>query len=215
LALKRLNQKTLRKTREKLSSDLVLASANPGKIKELQQMLGGLGFNILPQTQLNIEDIEETGLSFVENSILKARNAAAHSNLPAIADDSGLEVDFLDGAPGIYSARFAGEGATDATNRDKLLELMKEAPENQRTARYQTVIVYMRHANDPTPLICQGTWEGTIALTEKGDGGFGYDPIFQVAETNCRAAELDKQTKNKISHRGKAIANLLMRLQSQ
>lgn len=178
-------------------------------------MLGGLGFNILPQTQLNIEDIEETGLSFVENSILKARNAAAHSNLPAIADDSGLEVDFLDGAPGIYSARFAGEGATDATNRDKLLELMKEAPENQRTARYQTVIVYMRHANDPTPLICQGTWEGTIALTEKGDGGFGYDPIFQVAETNCRAAELDKQTKNKISHRGKAIANLLMRLQSQ
>jgi XTP/dITP diphosphohydrolase len=200
---------------EKLSSDLVLASANPGKIKELQQMLGGLGFNILPQTQLNIEDIEETGLSFVENSILKARNAAAHANLPAIADDSGLEVDFLDGAPGIYSARFAGEGATDATNRDKLLELMKNAPENQRSARYQTVIVYMRHANDPTPLICQGTWEGTIALSEKGEGGFGYDPIFQVTETNCRAAELDKQTKNKISHRGKAIANLLMRLQTQ
>jgi XTP/dITP diphosphohydrolase len=200
---------------EKLSSDLVLASANPGKIKELQQMLGGLGFNILPQTQLNIEDIEETGLSFVENSILKARNAAAHANLPAIADDSGLEVDFLDGAPGIYSARFAGEGATDATNRDKLLELMKNAPENQRSARYQTVIVYMRHANDPTPLICQGTWEGTIALSEKGEGGFGYDPIFQVTETNCRAAELDRQTKNKISHRGKAIANLLMRLQTQ
>jgi XTP/dITP diphosphohydrolase len=200
---------------EKLSSDLVLASANPGKIKELQQMLGGLGFNILPQTQLNIEDIEETGLSFVENSILKARNAAAHANLPAIADDSGLEVDVLDGAPGIYSARFAGEGATDATNRDKLLELMKNAPENQRSARYQTVIVYMRHANDPTPLICQGTWEGTIALSEKGEGGFGYDPIFQVTETNCRAAELDKQTKNKISHRGKAIANLLMRLQTQ
>ena len=200
---------------EKLSRDLVLASANPGKIKELQQMLGGLGFNILPQTQLNIEDIEETGLSFVENSILKARNAAAHANLPAIADDSGLEVDFLDGAPGIYSARFAGEGATDATNRDKLLELMKNAPENQRSARYQTVIVYMRHANDPTPLICQGTWEGTIALSEKGEGGFGYDPIFQVTETNCRAAELDKQTKNKISHRGKAIANLLMRLQTQ
>ena len=203
------------KVMEKLSSDLVLASANPGKIKELQQMLGGLGFNILPQTQLNIEDIEETGLSFVENSILKARNAAAHANLPAIADDSGLEVDVLDGAPGIYSARFAGEGATDATNRDKLLELMKNAPENQRSARYQTVIVYMRHANDPTPLICQGTWEGTIALSEKGEGGFGYDPIFQVTETNCRAAELDKQTKNKISHRGKAIANLLMRLQTQ
>ncbi len=200
---------------DKVTSDLVLASANAGKIKELQQMLGGVGFNIVPQTQLNISDIEETGLTFVENSILKARNAAAHSNLPAVADDSGLEVDFLKGAPGIYSARFAGEAATDASNRDKLLELMKEVPADQRTARYQTVIVYMRHGNDPTPIICQGTWEGTIACDEKGDGGFGYDPIFQVTETNCRAAELDKETKNKLSHRGKAIARLLQRLQPQ
>jgi XTP/dITP diphosphohydrolase len=174
-----------------------------------------LGFNIVPQTQLDIADIEETGLTFVENSILKARNAAAHSNLPAVADDSGLEVDFLKGAPGIYSARFAGEAATDASNRDKLLDLMKDVPAHQRTARYQTVIVYMRHGNDPTPIICQGTWEGTIAFDEKGDGGFGYDPIFQVTETNCRAAELDKETKNKLSHRGKAIANLLQRLQPQ
>jgi XTP/dITP diphosphohydrolase len=200
---------------EKVTSDLVLASANAGKIKELQQMLGGLGFNIVPQTQLDIADIEETGLTFVENSILKARNAAAHSNLPAVADDSGLEVDFLKGAPGIYSARFAGEAATDASNRDKLLDLMKDVPAHQRTARYQTVIVYMRHGNDPTPIICQGTWEGTIAFDEKGDGGFGYDPIFQVTETNCRAAELDKETKNKLSHRGKAITNLLQRLQPQ
>ena len=200
---------------KKVTSDLVLASANSGKIKELQQMLGGLGFNIVPQTQLNIADIEETGLTFVENSILKARNAAAHSSLPAVADDSGLEVDFLKGAPGIYSARFAGEAATDASNRDKLLELMKDVPAGQRTARYQTVIVFMRHSNDPTPIICQGTWEGTIAFDEKGDGGFGYDSIFQVTETNCRAAELDKESKNKLSHRGKAIASLLHRLQSQ
>lgn len=200
---------------KKVTSDLVLASANSGKIKELQQMLGGLGFNIVPQTQLNIADIEETGLTFVENSILKARNASAHSSLPAVADDSGLEVDFLKGAPGIYSARFAGEAATDASNRDKLLELMKDVPTDQRTARYQTVIVYMRHSNDPTPIICQGTWEGTIAFDEKGDGGFGYDSIFQVTETNCRAAELDKESKNKLSHRGKAIASLLQQLQSQ
>ena len=200
---------------KKVTSDLVLASANSGKIKELQQMLGGLGFNIVPQTQLNIADIEETGLTFVENSILKARNASAHSSLPAVADDSGLEVDFLKGAPGIYSARFAGEAATDASNRDKLLELMKDVPTDQRTARYQTVIVYMRHSNDPTPIICQGTWEGTIAFDEKGDGGFGYDSIFQVTETNCRAAELDKESKNRLSHRGKAIASLLQRLQSQ
>ena len=122
-------------------------------------------------------------------------------------------MDFLHGAPGIYSARFSGEHATDASNREKLLQLMVDAPQEQRTARYQTLIVYMRHANDPTPIICQGTWEGSIATAEKGDGGFGYDSIFQVAETNCRAAELDKDTKNRLSHRGKAMANLLSELQ--
>jgi XTP/dITP diphosphohydrolase len=192
-----------------------LASANPGKIKELQQMLDELGLEVIPQTALNIPDIEETGLTCVENSILKARNAAALSNLPAIADDSGLEVDYLKGAPGIYSARFAGADATDTDNRKKLLDLLAGVPAEQRTARYQTVVVYMRHANDPTPIICQGTWEGTIASDEKGDGGFGYDPLFQVTETNCRAAELDKQTKNRLSHRGKAMANLMMQLQHQ
>ena len=192
---------------------LVLASANAGKIKELQQMLDKLGIEVIPQSTLNVPDIAETGLSFVENSLLKARNAAALTNLPAIADDSGLEVDFLHGAPGIYSARFSGEHATDASNRDKLLQLMVDVPQEQRTARYQTLIVYMRHANDPTPIICQGTWEGSIASDEKGDGGFGYDSIFQVAETNCRAAELDKDTKNRLSHRGKAMANLLSELQ--
>ncbi|MDG2116400.1 MAG: RdgB/HAM1 family non-canonical purine NTP pyrophosphatase [Porticoccaceae bacterium] len=192
---------------------LVLASANAGKIKELQQMLDKLGIEVIPQSTLNVPDIAETGLSFVENSLLKARNAAALTNLPAIADDSGLEVDFLHGAPGIYSARFSGEHATDASNREKLLQLMVDVPQEQRTARYQTLIVYMRHANDPTPIICQGTWEGSIANDEKGDGGFGYDSIFQVAETNCRAAELDKDTKNRLSHRGKAMANLLSELQ--
>jgi len=193
--------------------DLVLASANAGKITELQQMLGGLGVKIIPQTDLDIPDIEETGLTFVENAILKARNAAALSNLPAIADDSGLEVDFLQGAPGIYSARFAGKGAGDKANKEKLLQLMADVPADQRSARYQTVIVYMRHGNDPTPIICQGTWEGMIAAESRGDQGFGYDPIFYVTETNCHAAELDKVTKNRLSHRGKAIANLLQQLQ--
>ena len=195
--------------------DLVLASANAGKITELQQMLGGLGVKIIPQTDLDIPDIEETGLTFVENAILKARNAAALSNLPAIADDSGLEVDFLQGSPGIYSARFAGEDAGDEANKDKLLQLMADVPTDQRSARYQTVIVYMRHGNDPTPIICQGTWEGLIATESRGDQGFGYDPIFYVTETNCHAAELDKVTKNRLSHRGKAIANLLQQLQTR
>ena len=196
-----------------ITNKLVLASANAGKIKELQQMLDELGIDVIPQSTLNVPDIAETGLSFVENSLLKARNAAALTNLPSIADDSGLEVDFLRGAPGIYSARFSGEHATDASNRQKLLWLMADVPEDQRTARYQTLIVYMRHADDPTPIICQGTWEGSIATDEKGDGGFGYDSIFQVAETNCRAAELDKDTKNRLSHRGKAMPKLLSKLQ--
>jgi XTP/dITP diphosphohydrolase len=198
-----------------LTSKIVLASANAGKIKELQQMLDSLGIEVIPQSALDVPDIEETGLSFVENSLLKARNATALTNLPAIADDSGLEVDYLRGAPGIYSARFSGEHATDASNREKLLQLMADVPPDQRTARYQTIIVYMRHANDPTPIICQGTWEGTIATDEKGDGGFGYDSIFQVTETDCRAAELDKDSKNRLSHRGKAMASLLTKLQLQ
>jgi len=193
-------------------SDLVLASANAGKIRELQQMLGGLGINIIPQQQLGIVDIEETGLSFVENAILKARNAAENSGLPAIADDSGLEVDFLKGAPGIYSARFSGEGATDQRNIDKLLHDLSDVPTEKRTARYQSVIVVMRHHKDPTPIICQASWEGRIATEIKGTEGFGYDPIFIAEDVNCHAAELDKTTKNRISHRGKAIAQLLQKL---
>ena len=196
----------------KAIKDLVLASANQGKIVELQQMLGGLGIKIIPQQTLNIEDVEETGQSFVENAILKARNACEKSGLPAIADDSGLEVDFLMGAPGIYSARFAGTDATDQSNIDKLLEQLHDVPLAERSARYQSVIVLMRHAADPTPIICHGSWEGHISFEQKGNGGFGYDPIFVVDGLDCHAAELDKVTKNKISHRGKAIEQLLSQL---
>jgi XTP/dITP diphosphohydrolase len=191
---------------------LVLASANIGKIEELQALLKDLRIDIVPQGDLGIQDIEETGLSFVENSILKARNAAALSNLPAIADDSGLEVDYLQGAPGIYSARFAGDNATDAENRAKLLDQLSDVPEKLRTARYQTVIVFMRHASDPTPIICQGTWEGRIAFEQKGDSGFGYDSLFFVPELACHAAELDAQAKQTLSHRGKAITQFINHL---
>lgn len=177
-------------------------------------MLGDLGINIIPQQSLGIEDADETGLTFVENAILKARHAAEQSGLPAIADDSGLEVDHLKGAPGIYSARYAGIGANDQTNLDKLMSAMKSVPSGQRWARYQTVIVVMRHAADPTPIICQGTWEGEIALEEKGNGGFGYDPVFKPLDADCHAAELDKSVKNTISHRGKAIAKLLETLKA-
>lgn len=191
---------------------LVLASANPGKIKELQELLSGQGITIVPQGDLSIPDIEETGLTFVENAILKARNAAALSGLPAIADDSGLEVDYLLGAPGIYSARYAGRDANDTTNREKLLAALLDVPTKNRSARYQTVIVYLRHAEDPTPIICQGTWEGRIAFEDRGSEGFGYDPIFYVPETDCHAAELDKATKHSLSHRGKAIAQFLQHM---
>ena len=193
---------------------IVLASSNAGKIKELNDMLAELNMQIVPQQELGIEDVEETGLGFVENAILKARNATLMSGMPAIADDSGLEVDLLNGAPGIYSARFAGPEANNASNNKKLLEVLGDAPLEQRSARYQCVIVYMRHATDPTPIICQGSWEGYIALEPKGDGGFGYDPLFYVEDLDCHAAEIDKQEKNRISHRGKAIQELLNKLTS-
>lgn len=195
-------------------SKLVIASANAGKILELQSSLRELDITVIPQGELNIPDIEETGLSFVENSILKARNATALSGLPAIADDSGLEVDFLKGAPGIYSARFSGENATDASNREKLLSLLADVPASERSARYQTVIVFMRHSADPTPIICQGTWEGQISTEERGSNGFGYDSIFFVPSKNCHAAELDDETKQRLSHRGKAMSAFLQQLRA-
>jgi XTP/dITP diphosphohydrolase len=188
---------------------VVLASNNPGKVREIRQLLAPHRVQILPQADFGIPDAEETGLSFVENAILKARNAARHSGLPAIADDSGIEVDALNGAPGIYSARYAGAGASDAANLRKLLDSLAGTAEADRTARFQCLMVYMRHAEDPTPLICQGTWEGSILLEPRGDNGFGYDPVFGVPTHGCSAAELDAPTKNRLSHRGQALRLLL------
>lgn len=191
---------------------IVLASNNAGKVREINQLLADQEIQVVPQKEFGIEDIEETGFTFVENAILKARNAAKESGLPAIADDSGLEVDALKGAPGIYSARFAGPGCNDQDNNIKLLESLKDIPEQERTARFQCIMVYMRHGEDPTPIICQGTWEGRILLAPSGENGFGYDPLFFVPDQNCSSAELPPETKNQLSHRGKALRKLLSAL---
>jgi len=191
---------------------IVLASNNKGKVHELDKMLSSLNMEVLPQATFNIEDADETGLTFIENAIIKARHASAIANLPAIADDSGLEVDFLNGAPGIYSARYSGEDATDEQNLLKLLDALKDVSEEKRTARFQCLLVYLRHANDPTPLICQGTWEGVITTKPQGENGFGYDPIFYVPEYNCTSAQLSSEQKNKLSHRGIALKALMSKL---
>jgi XTP/dITP diphosphohydrolase len=193
-------------------TDIVLASSNPGKVREINQLLAGLNFQVRPQTDFGVEDAEETGLTFVENAILKARNAASHTGLPAIADDSGLEVDALNGAPGIYSARYAGNDASDEANLQKLLVDIREVAEAQRTARFQCLMVYMRHAGDPTPLICQGTWEGRILFEPRGEHGFGYDPVFYVPTHDCASAELAPEVKNSLSHRGQALRKLVAAL---
>jgi len=188
---------------------IVLASNNPGKVREIGELLAGLELDVAPQSEFDVADIEETGLTFVENAILKARNAAAHAGLPAIADDSGIEVDALNGAPGIYSARYAGVGASDRANLDKLLADLIDVPEARRTARFQCLMVYMRHGADPTPIICQGTWEGRILFAPRGASGFGYDPVFYVPSHDCSAAELPPEVKNQLSHRGQALRKLL------
>lgn len=193
---------------------IVLASNNKGKVREFGEMLSILNMEVVPQATFNIEDADETGLTFVENAIIKARHASAIAGLPAIADDSGLEVDFLNGAPGIYSARYSGEGATDEKNLLKLLAALKDVPEEKRTARFQCLLVYMRHAEDPTPLICQGTWEGIIMTEPQGENGFGYDPIFYVPSHNCSSAQLAADEKNKLSHRGQALKKLLTALKA-
>ena len=189
--------------------EIILASSNQGKVREINQLLAGLDLQVQPQTEHGVPDIEETGLTFVENAILKARNAAQHTGLPAIADDSGIEVDALNGAPGIYSARYAGIGASDQANLEKLLTELGDLPEDKRTARFQCLMVYMRHANDPTPLICQGTWEGRILFQPQGENGFGYDPVFYVPTHDCSSAELPADVKNSLSHRGQALRKLL------
>jgi XTP/dITP diphosphohydrolase len=191
---------------------VVLASGNRGKLKEFQELLSGCGFEVVPQSDFNVPEAVESGLSFVENAIIKARNAASYTGLPAIADDSGLEVDALDYRPGIYSARFAGEKAKDKDNNHKLLTELAAIPMQERSARFQCLLVFMRHENDPTPLICQGTWEGSILFEAQGENGFGYDPLFLVPEENCSSAELSPALKNTISHRGKAMSALLKRL---
>ena len=185
---------------------IVLASGNQGKIKEIQAILKGHA--IVPQSQFNVEEAEETGSTFVENAIIKARNAASHCNLPSIADDSGLVVDALNGAPGVISARYAGVGATDQENLLKLLKDMEHIPTEQRTARFVCVIVFMRHANDPLPIIAQGTWEGRILTESVGDNGFGYDPVFWVPTHQKASAELSPEIKNSLSHRGQALQQL-------
>lgn len=188
-----------------MTRKLVLASGNKGKVAELQHLLRDCGIEVIPQTALEVPEAEETGLTFVENAILKARNASRHTRLPAIADDSGLEVDFLQGQPGIRSARFAGDGASDADNNAHLLELLRNADDDRRHARFQCVLVFLRHETDPTPIICQGTWEGRILREPRGEQGFGYDPLFWSADAGCSAAELSRETKARLSHRGKAM----------
>ncbi|WP_339339339.1 RdgB/HAM1 family non-canonical purine NTP pyrophosphatase [uncultured Oceanicoccus sp.] len=191
---------------------IVLASSNAGKLKEFQQLLNRSGFEVLPQSVFDVPDAIEDGLSFVENALIKARHASTLTGLPAIADDSGLEVDALDGRPGIYSARFAGEHARDSDNNNKLLAELEDIQSAERTARFQCLLVFIRHPNDPTPIICQGTWEGRILFEPQGNNGFGYDPLFWITEQGCSSAELDPALKNRISHRGKAMQLLLERI---
>ena len=191
---------------------LVLASGNPGKLRELSAILDDLGYELLPQSEFDVPEVAETGTTFVENAIIKARHAAEHSGLPALADDSGIEVDALDGAPGVYSARFAGPAADDDANNALLVEKLQDTAPGERSARYRAVIVLLRHAADPSPLICEGSWEGCIQLKPVGDGGFGYDPYFYLPELGCTSAELSAEEKNRRSHRGAALAELKRRL---
>jgi len=188
---------------------VVLATGNPGKVRELAHLLADFGLDVVAQTELGVESAEETGLTFIENAILKARHAAAVTGLPAIADDSGLAVDVLGGAPGIYSARYAGVDASDQQNLDKLLVALKDVPQNQRSAQFHCVLVYLRHAEDPTPIVCHGSWDGDILFAEAGKGGFGYDPIFHVPALGKSAAELTREEKSAVSHRGQALKLLL------
>lgn len=194
------------------SEKIVLATQNAGKIREIRDLLADRAMEILPLTDFVSEDAEETGLTFVENALIKARHAAVHSGLPAIADDSGLEVDHLRGAPGVLSARYAGPGSNDAENNAKLLGELTGVPDEWRGARFRCVMVYLRHARDPSPVIAQGVWEGRIVHEPRGDNGFGYDPLFFVPECGCTSAELTPGDKNRLSHRGKALRALIAQL---
>jgi XTP/dITP diphosphohydrolase len=194
---------------------LVLATNNPGKLREFRELLAPLGFDVEPLAQFTHVNADETGLSFIENAILKARHASRAANLPAIADDSGIEVDALRGAPGIYSARYAGAGASDRQNLDKLLDALRDVPLEQRTAHYQCALVFMRWPTDPSPLVCQASWEGRVITAPRGAGGFGYDPVFELPALGKTAAELSADDKNRISHRGKALRELVTQLRAR
>jgi XTP/dITP diphosphohydrolase len=192
---------------------IVLASGNPGKLKEFNSLLGELNIEVIPQSQFDFAEAIEDGLSFVENAIIKARHACHHTGLPALADDSGLAVDALNGAPGIYSARYSDDitagNASDDSNNSKLLTALADVIDSQRSARFHCVLVYMRHQDDPTPLICHASWEGIIARERHGEQGFGYDPLFWLPEHNCSSAELPRELKNTISHRAQALLQLV------
>jgi XTP/dITP diphosphohydrolase len=194
---------------------VVLASGNSGKLRELGTLLAPFGFDLVAQSTLGVETPEETGKTFAENALLKARHAAATTNLPALADDSGIEVDALGGRPGIYSARYAGEGASDQANLRKMLDEMRDVPAPQRTARYQCVIAFVATAKDPRPILASGTWEGTLLSAPRGLGGFGYDPIFVPRGFERTAAEFDPGEKNSLSHRGQALSTLVTQLQGR
>ncbi|MDP5253916.1 MULTISPECIES: XTP/dITP diphosphatase [unclassified Vibrio] len=189
-------------------SKIVLATGNAGKVREMSSLLSDFGFEVIAQSDFNLADAEETGSTFVENAIIKARHAAKETGLAAIADDSGLEVDALAGAPGVYSARYAGENASDEDNINQLLAQMKDVPSGQRTARFHCVLVLMRHENDPTPIICHGKWQGEILHERQGDNGFGYDPVFWLPELQCASAQLSPEEKKRHSHRGQALQQL-------
>lgn len=188
---------------------IVLATGNQGKVKELASLLAAQHIEIKPQSEFNVPDVAETGTTFVENAIIKARHAAKITGMPAIADDSGLEVDALNGAPGVYSARYAGENASDDDNTNKLLTALENVADENRTARFHCVLVYMRHENDPTPLICHGVWQGSICSEKHGEQGFGYDPVFWQAEHRMTSAQLPRELKNQLSHRGQALQQLV------
>ena len=194
---------------------VVLATGNKGKVKELARMLSCLDFEVLPQSEFDVTEVAETGTTFVENAIIKARHTAKQTGLPAIADDSGLAVHALGGEPGVYSARYSGDQATDQSNITKLLDAMASIPIEKRQAKFLCVLVFMRHAYDPRPIICQGEWCGEIATEQQGENGFGYDPVFWVKEQNCSSAQLSPEHKNTLSHRGKALKLLLTQLQNQ
>ena len=191
---------------------IVVATGNPGKQREIGEILRAPGIELARDARLDMASVEETGATFVENALLKARYATHVSGLPALADDSGIEVDALRGAPGIYSARYAGPGASDAANVDKLLAALADVPDARRTARFRCVMVVLRHADDPAPLICEGCWEGLIAHERRGEQGFGYDPIFVPHGDTRHCAELPRDEKNRVSHRGQALSQIAVRL---